>query len=145
MTPFVPKTGLFCFEIDGMAHIFHAGEDIRYGSPPPTVRVSKIAVTPVPCAVFRKVGRRAEDTFSLQHGGNLLGAFAVDSKAENPADNLGCFLVNYPFLRVIWVLLIAVKRMDGGVLSHHALGAFNGFDFLAGVPCEPFVRDILIE
>ena len=63
MPPFIPETGLFRFEIDGMPHILHTVEDVRNRSPPPAARVGKIAVAPIPRAMLRKVGGRAADVF----------------------------------------------------------------------------------
>ena len=58
MPPFVPEAGLFRLEIDGMAHVLHAVEDVRNGSSPPTAGGGKITVAPTSCAVLCKVGRR---------------------------------------------------------------------------------------
>jgi len=142
MPPLIPETGLFRLEIDGMAHVLHAVEDVGNGSPPPAAGVGKFAVSPVPCAMLRKVGGWAENMFLFQCCGNLIGAFAVDGHAEDATDNLGGFIVNQPLFRVVRVLLVAVERMDGGVLSCHTLGAFDGSNLLAGVSGEPLVHDI---
>ena len=142
MPPLIPKAGLFRLKIDGMAHVFHAVEDVGNGSPPPAAGVGKIAVAPVPRAALRKVGGRAEDVFSFQNCDDLIGAFAVDGHTEDSPDDLGGFIVNDPLLRVIRVFLVAVERVNGGVLASHALGAFDSPDFLAGVSCEPLVHDV---
>ena len=41
MPPLIPKAGLFRLKIDGMAHVFHAVEDVGNGSPPPAAGVGK--------------------------------------------------------------------------------------------------------
>ena len=114
-------------------------ENILNSSSPPAVGIGKIVVAPVPCATFRKIGGRAENTFFLEYCGNLIGTFAVDGHAKDAADYLGGFIVNNPLLRVIRVFLVAVERVNSSVLASHALGAFDCPDFLSGISCKPLV------
>ena len=145
MPPLIPETCLFRLKVDGMAHVLHTIENVRNSGSPPAVGVGKIVVAPIPCAMLREIGGRAENTFFLKYCGNLIGASAVDGHAKDAADYLGGFIVNNPLLRVIQVFLVAIEGVNSGVLASHALGAFDCPNFLAGVSCKPLVIVLSIK
>ena len=59
----VPVTGLEGFEIDGMPHVLHAGENVAHCRTPPAEGIFKLVVPAVANALYGKVGRRAKHLF----------------------------------------------------------------------------------
>ncbi len=59
---------------------------------------------------------------------------------QNPFPVMRLYVVM--LLQVIRVFLVAIERVNGGVLASHALGAFDCPNLLAGVSGKPLVHDV---
>ncbi len=138
----VPVAGLKGFEIDGMPHVLHAGENVAHRRTPPAVGIFKLAVSAIASALCGKIGGRAKHLFLGQNIRDLAHTLAVNDHVEDAAHNRGGFLVDDPALLVLRVFQIPVDGMVAGVFALVALCPVDGADLLACITSVKIVHDI---
>lgn len=127
------------FEVDRMAQIVKAFQNMHYRLCCPFIRVS----WPFRCCrqvVFVAVSNRRKNFIFLEPFCNLRRPHAVHAQCKNLLNNGGSFFIHDPPLLVLRVFLVPIRRDSGEVFAGTSFGLPRCPDFLAGVLGVHFIE-----
>ena len=120
------------FEVDRAAGVLLTFQNVNNSIRVPMIRIGSFRIRRLD-PFLALIRSWVQDLLFLQLLCDLHRAAAFHAKIKDVTDDLGCFLINDPFLLVFGILPIAIRRICGQPFAAFTLGFVDRADLPAGV------------
>ena len=128
-------------EVDRCTDILFSFKNIDHGAFAPAVRILRLGVWCFHTLLIFVCGR-CEYLVLFKLVCNLARSSSVHAEHENLFDHLCSFFVDNPFFRVIWILHVAIRHMNGQSFATLTLCLLHRTNLSARVLGEKFVKPV---
>lgn len=129
---FIPDGIGVSLEIDNAPGVLSAFQNMNHGATVPSARIFRYSIGAVPALAFL-IRRWCQNLLFSQHIGNLRRASSLHAQLKDIFHNLGCFRVNDPVLRILWVFHITVRDIGSQRNTTLTLCLIDSTDFATGI------------
>ena len=139
---FIPDGIGVSLEIDNAPGVLSAFQNMNHGATVPSARIFRYSIGAVPALAFL-IRRWGQNLLFSQHIGNLRRASSLHAQLKDIFHNLGCFRVNDPVLRILWVFHITVRDIGSQRNTTLTLCLIDSTDFSTGITGVKLIEPVL--